>query len=67
MTKLALLMGLNYRGSSAELSGCINDVLNTGNILKKIYGYKPQNILYMTDDSVIKPTLKNILEQLAVN
>ena len=66
MTKVALLMGLNYRGSSAELSGCINDVINTGKVLEEIYGYKSEEILYMTDDSEIKPTIKNILDQLAI-
>ena len=60
MTKLALLMGLNYRGSDAELRGCIKDVENTGKVLENIYGYKPENIQYMTDDTEIKPTAKNI-------
>ena len=35
MTKLALLMGLNYRGSDEELRGCIQDVENTGKILER--------------------------------
>ena len=64
MTKIALLMGLNYRGSSAELSGCIHDVVNTGKVLEEVYGYKSEDILYMTDDSEIKPTARNILAQL---
>lgn len=64
MTKIALLMGLNYRGSEAELGGCINDVINTGKVLENIYGYKPEDILYMTDDSEIKPTARNMLAQL---
>jgi len=64
MSKLALLMGLNYKGSSAELNGCINDVLNTGKMLKNVYDYKDENILYMTDESAVKPTLRNMLAQL---
>jgi hypothetical protein len=64
MTKIALLMGLNYRGSEAELGGCINDVLNTGKVLDEVYGYNPEDILYMTDDSEIKPTARNMLAQL---
>src|SRR6056300_1435163 len=64
MTKVALLMGLNYRGSEAELGGCINDVLNTGKVLEEVYGYNPDDILYMTDDSEIKPTARNMLAQL---
>ena len=57
-------MGLNYRGSQAELGGCINDVLNTGKVLEEVYGYNPEDILYMTDDSEIKPTARNMLAQL---
>ena len=57
-------MGLNYRGSEAELGGCINDVLNTGKVLEEVYGYNPEDILYMTDDSEIKPTARNMLAQL---
>jgi len=64
MTKVALLMGLNYRGTGGELNGCIHDVQNTGKVLEDIYGYKPEDILYMTDDSEIKPTAKNIFGQL---
>jgi hypothetical protein len=64
MTKVALLMGLNYRGSEAALNGCINDVENTGKVLENVYGYKSENITYMTDDSEIKPTAKNIVDQL---
>jgi hypothetical protein len=64
MTKIALLMGLNYRGSDAELGGCINDVENTGKVLEEVYGYNPEDILYMTDDSEIKPTSRNMLAQL---
>lgn len=64
MVKLAVLMGLNYRGSEAELGGCINDVENTGKVLEEIYGYSKDNILYMTDDSEIKPTARNIMAQL---
>ena len=64
MSKIALLMGLNYRGSQAQLDGCINDVVNTGKVLEEVYGYNPSDILYMTDDSEIKPTARNILAQL---
>ena len=33
MTKIALLIGINYYGTSAELRGCINDVNNINNYL----------------------------------
>lgn len=64
MTKIALLMGLNYRGSEAELSGCINDVVNTGKVLEDVYGYNSDDIVYMTDDTDLKPTARNMLAQL---
>ena len=62
--KLALLIGINYRGTEAELNGCINDIDNTKEILTNIYEYKEENITVLTDDSEIKPTYDNILEQL---
>lgn len=64
MTKIALLMGLNYRGSSAELSGCINDIEATYEVLKNVYSYQPENIVCMTDDTDLKPTANNICAQL---
>ena len=40
MSKIALLIGINYRGTKSELSGCINDINNTKDILKKVYKYQ---------------------------
>ena len=69
MTKKALLIGINYYGTRAELGGCINDVNNVKAwLLTK--GYKPQNIKVMTDDqserSRMKPYKYNIIRQLCV-
>jgi len=36
MKRYALLMGLNYEGTSAALSGCINDVNHMKKHLKKM-------------------------------
>lgn len=62
--KLALLMGLNYRGSNGELNGCINDINNTYKILTDVYNYKSNNICLMTDDTELKPTGRNICEKM---
>ena len=35
-TKKALLVGINYKGSQYELSGCINDTNNIKNIYFKL-------------------------------
>lgn len=64
MTKYALLIGINYKGTSSELNGCINDINNTSDVLEKIYKYKPSNILKLTDDSPKKPTANNIIKEL---
>lgn len=64
MSKIALLIGINYRGTKSELSGCINDINNTKDILKKVYKYEEKNIIVLTDDTIIKPTSNNITIQL---
>jgi hypothetical protein len=60
--KVGLLIGCNYRGTKAELRGCINDTTTIHNELfpKRCYDY----ILTLTDDSPILPTKNNILFQL---
>lgn len=62
--KKALLIGINYRGTNAELNGCINDVHNIKKILMQIYGYAEKNILLLTDDTYYKPTAQNIVDGL---
>lgn len=60
--KKAVLIGINYNGSSAQLNGCINDTKNVYDILVKNFGYKPENIVMINDESQIKPTRDNILK-----
>lgn len=62
--KKALLVGINYKNTDSELYGCINDVLNMKNFLIKNGGYKEENITLLSDDSIIKPTKINIIDQL---
>jgi hypothetical protein len=63
MVKKALIIGINYIGSSSELNGCINDAVNIKKELKR-RGYLDENITVLTDNSEIKPTRNNILMKL---
>ncbi len=61
MSKRALLIGINYRGSKDELRGCINDVNNIRSVLVNNCGYNPQNIRVLTEDTPqSQPTRQNI-------
>jgi len=60
--KKALFVGINYYGTSAQLSGCINDIKNVSELVCARYGFK--NCLYLTDenpDPLMKPTYNNII------
>lgn len=60
----ALLIGINYFGTSTELKGCINDVRNVSNFLMERYHYKREDMVTLTDDQsnpVLQPTKANIL------
>lgn len=59
--KNALLIGINYIGTPNELNGCINDVESLKIKLKEL---KFNNINILTDNTPLKPTKTNILEQL---
>jgi hypothetical protein len=63
MSKKALLVGINYIGTSSVLNGCINDVYNIKRYLLK-KGYSEQNIKILTDETPTKPTRVNILTHL---
>ncbi|XP_010429813.1 PREDICTED: metacaspase-6 [Camelina sativa] len=66
MAKKALLIGINYVGTKAELRGCVNDVRRMHISLVERYGFPEKNIkmLIDTDSSSIKPTGKNIRQAL---
>jgi len=49
-TKRALLIGINYVGSSAELSGCHNDVHNMIDYIKNVHGFEDKNMNVLMDD-----------------
>lgn len=60
----ALLVGINYIGSQYELFGCINDALNISNLLQNQYNFDKKNIKLLTDNTQLKPTRQNILNEL---
>lgn len=62
MIKLALLVGIVYNGTENQLNGCINDVVAMGAKLQKTYGYN--NITIITDNTPLKPTKKNIINEI---
>lgn len=67
--KRALLVGVNYFGTSAELKGCINDVHRSRGLLTRLYGFPtdPEHMRVLTDDqssSSSCPTRANLVEGL---
>ncbi len=63
--KLALLIGIDYIGTEAQLYGCINDVTNVKTLLVDHYEYDPVNITTLTERNGDRlPTRDNILTEL---
>jgi hypothetical protein len=66
MTQRAVLVGINYKGTSNELHGCINDVYRVSDLLKTIYGFSSSNITILTDNesrnSTLYPSKANIVQ-----
>jgi hypothetical protein len=61
--KRVLLIGINYVNTPYALAGCINDVNDMSAQLRTYFpACKDHRIL--TDDTVIKPTKKNIMESI---
>ncbi|PHJ20101.1 ice family protease p20 domain-containing protein [Cystoisospora suis] len=63
----ALLIGINYRGTRAELRGCVNDVYRMKNLLCSVYGFHDSSttVVTLTDDNpdmLYRPTRNNILK-----
>lgn len=46
----ALVIGINYIGSSSKLAGCINDATNMSNYLSQHFGYQKDDMVILTDD-----------------
>lgn len=67
MTKKALLIGINYKGTGSELHGCINDVKDMKKYLMEHAGYAEDNIRVMTEEEKDKkniPKAANIIQAL---
>lgn len=63
--KRALCIGINYLGMQEALRGCINDARHVREFLIKRWGYKPEDIVILTDDNPNPrsiPTRANILD-----
>jgi len=61
--RFALLVGINYRKTSSELAGCINDVKDVNKLLKDKFNYRDSNITILTEDAT-PPTKDNIIKNL---
>lgn len=62
MVKKALLIGINYKRSNAELRGCINDVRNMIDLLTNNFGFEQEHMRILTEEFGQLPTKTNILE-----
>ncbi|KAJ6520859.1 caspase domain-containing protein [Mycena vulgaris] len=61
----ALCIGINYRGQSHELRGCVNDAKHIFSFLVRYAGYRPEDIVVLTDDSPharAQPTRQNMTD-----
>ncbi|KAJ7734163.1 peptidase C14 [Mycena maculata] len=61
----ALCIGINYRGQSHELHGCINDAKQIFDFLVRHAGYRAKDIVMLTDDCPHQrgqPTRQNIID-----
>lgn len=62
--KRAFICGINYLGTSMQLSGCINDARCMHYLLRHRLDFQDQNILFMADDHPDpsrRPTKANII------
>ena len=61
----ALLIGINYFGTSNALKGCINDVRNIAPFLNQRYNFAYDDMVILTDDQqdpAFRPTRANIIK-----
>ncbi|VFQ82440.1 unnamed protein product [Cuscuta campestris] len=67
MARKAVLIGINYPGTKAELKGCVNDVHKMHRCLIDRYGFSEEDIVVLidTDDSYPQPTGRNIRRALS--
>lgn len=65
LKKAALLVGINYNGTSSQLNGCENDIFATKKVLIDFYGFKEEDIVVLAESIKGKqPTRDNIMNGL---
>lgn len=63
MSRKALLIGINYIGTSNALNGCINDILNIKNFLTTDFAMKDSEIVMLNEGNPsLIPTRANIMK-----
>lgn len=70
--KRALIIGIQYPSTDSELRGTVNDCLIQMDMLQKYFGFKQENITFLTDaksynhhyDKYEKPTKQNIIKHI---
>ena len=60
MAKKALIIGINYPGTPAQLNGCVNDAKSEREILMSHFGFRDADIIMLidTDSKYKQPTGK---------
>jgi intein/homing endonuclease len=61
MIKKALLVGCNDYKSVSDLRGCLNDVSNIKDVLKKLYGYDDSEIVTLTNSKATDSAIRSKL------
>lgn len=71
MAKKALLIGINYFNTDAELLGCSNDIRNVRDMLIKTFNYDAKNINVLSEEGTnirpIRSVIENGINQLVAN
>ena len=60
----ALIVGINYPGTSHALRGCVNDALNMQSILKTQFGFADTDIKMLLDNDATTANMKSELNAL---
>lgn len=64
MVNKVLLIGINYTGTSSQLSGCINDIENVQKYLQKHYHIDEIKVMNDNCTDRLYPTKKTLLNNL---
>ena len=62
--RVAVVVGINYKGLGCELKGCIDDSKTIKSFLKNTLHFKEEEIIHLTDETDSKPTKENIITAL---